>query len=91
MKQNDKPDQSFNSIANKFEKNIYGSSKGQLRHELLLYYLQNTLPLTKPGLNILDAGGGTGMMTEPLLRMGHSVTLNDLSEDVLELAQRKAR
>ena len=89
MKQNDKPDQSFNSIANKFEKNIYGSSKGQLRHELLLHYLNNTLSLAKPGLNILDAGGGTGMMTAPLLNMGHKVTLNDLSQDVLELAREK--
>ena len=89
MKQSEKPDQSFNSIANKFEQNIYGSTKGLLRHELLLHYLQNHVELKSQTLQILDAGGGTGMMTLPLLELGHSVTLNDVSEDALLLAKGK--
>lgn len=80
-------DQSFDSLANKFDKNIYGSTKGQLRHELLLYYLQKNTELNKAPLNILDAGGGTGKMTESLLELGHIVTLTDISSKALELAK----
>ena len=87
--QNDKPDQSFNSIANKFEKNIYGSTKGKLRHELLFHHLRSIVPIEAGQLHVLDAGGGTGVMTQPLLELGHRVLLNDLSEDVLQLAEQK--
>ena len=40
-----KQDQSFDKIADKFEKNIYGSSKGQLRHELLVHHLKASLDI----------------------------------------------
>lgn len=89
MKRNDKPDQSFDSIANKFENNIYGSTKGKLRHDLLLYYLFQYIELSDKPLNILDAGGGTGVMCESLLPFGHKLTLNDISKDSLDLAMDK--
>ncbi len=82
-----KPDQSFDSIAEKFQKNIYGKSKGRLRHELLLHYLTQRLPLKSQALSILDAGGGTGMMSKEMLSLGHQVLLNDLSEDALQIAR----
>ncbi|MEO9945419.1 MAG: methyltransferase domain-containing protein [Paraglaciecola sp.] len=84
--ENNSSDQSFDTLANKFNKNIYGSTKGQLRHELLLHYLQKNIGLNNAPLNILDAGGGTGKMTEALLRLGHNVTLTDISSEALELA-----
>ncbi|MEP0354931.1 methyltransferase domain-containing protein [Paraglaciecola sp.] len=80
-------DKSFDNLANKFNKNIYGSTKGQLRHELLLHYLHLNIDLNKGPLNILDAGGGTGKMTESLLKLGHKVTLTDISSEALALAQ----
>ena len=40
-----KQDQSFDKFADKFEKNIYGSTKGQLRHELLVHYLNQSCTL----------------------------------------------
>lgn len=89
MSENNKPDQSFNAIANKFETNIYGSTKGQLRHQLLWHYLQTVLPDAAANVTVLDAGGGTGEMTRPLLEKGFRVTLNDISEDVLAIAQEK--
>ena len=89
MSENNKPDQSFNAIANKFETNIYGSTKGQLRHQLLWHYLQTVLPAPSPELSVLDAGGGTGEMTRPLLEKGYRVTLNDISPDVLAIAREK--
>ncbi|MDN4501436.1 methyltransferase domain-containing protein [Alteromonadaceae bacterium BrNp21-10] len=87
MNPNDKPDQSFDSIANKFQRNIYGTSKGQLRHQLLLEYLQPYL--TQKPLSILDAGGGSGQMTQALLELGHNVHLLDVSEDMLVIAQQQ--
>lgn len=89
MKQNDKPDQSFDSLANKFEKNIYGSTKGKLRHELLLYYLFEHIDLEKTPMSILDAGGGTGVMTQALLEQGHDLHLNDISRESLDIAKAK--
>lgn len=89
MKQNDKPDQSFDTIATKFENNIYGSTKGQLRHDLLLHYLTEHIELQQSPLKILDAGGGTGVMCESLLHYGHDLTLNDVSKDSLDIAKEK--
>lgn len=89
MKQNDKPDQSFDSIAKKFESNIYGSTKGKLRHELLLYYISDNIDLNSAKLSILDAGGGTGVMSDEFLKLGHDVVLNDISPESLEMAKSK--
>jgi len=46
--------------------------------------------LPSEGCDILDAGGGTGFYSLPLAAKGHRVTILDLSEKMLELAQRKA-
>ncbi len=88
MKQS-KPDQSFDKLANKFENNIYGSTKGQLRHELLIHHLSTAVDLKSQPLQVLDAGGGTGKMTEYMLQLGHTVRLTDISEEVLALAKQK--
>ncbi|MFT6897042.1 MAG: S-adenosylmethionine-dependent methyltransferase [Paraglaciecola sp.] len=82
-------DLNFDVIANKFENNIYGTSKGQLRHELLMHYLAKYLdfPLSQP--QVLDAGGGTGEMSKEMLQLGCEVTLTDISADSLQLAQSK--
>lgn len=87
MKPHHKPDQSFDSIANKFQRNIYGTTKGQLRHELLLHYLDKYVP-SEPA-NILEAGGGSGEMALELLKRGHQVHVNDISTDMLSLARRQ--
>lgn len=91
-------DRNFDGLANKFDSNIYGSSKGKLRHELILHYLQKHI-LTEPAfsdqnkqqqtIRILDAGGGTGEMTRSLAELGYPVTLNDLSVESLDVAREK--
>lgn len=86
---NNEQDQSFDKFADKFEKNIYGSTKGRLRHELLVHHLQRNITLDGPSLDVLDAGGGTGVMTEVLLDLGHKVTLSDMSSEILLLAKQK--
>jgi S-adenosylmethionine-dependent methyltransferase len=82
-------DQNFDDIADKFERNIYGSSKGRLRHELFLHHLHQQLNLQAGCLNILDAGGGTGMMSQAMLALGHHVTLSDISVEALAIAKNK--
>jgi S-adenosylmethionine-dependent methyltransferase len=87
--ENKNQDQSFDKFADKFEKNIYGSTKGQLRHELLVHHLHSYIALDGLSLDVLDAGGGTGVMTEVMLNLGHKVTLSDMSSEVLSLASQK--
>lgn len=73
-------DQIFDGIAAKFANNIYGTSKGQLRHILLCDALAPYISTPK---SILEIGGGTGVMAAHLSSLGHSVTLTDASEEVL--------
>ncbi|MFB0504369.1 MAG: class I SAM-dependent methyltransferase [Candidatus Bathyarchaeia archaeon] len=41
------------------------------------------------GMTVLDAGGGTGKWTIPIARLGYHVTLADISEKMLEMAEEK--
>lgn len=86
-----KQDRNFDDLAKKFDANIYGTSKGQLRHELLLHHLKEHVLNHAQDLHVLDAGGGTGEMTRSLSELGHCVTLNDLSADSLSLAKEKCK
>ncbi len=45
-----------------------------------------SLPKNKK-LKILDAGGGIGRFSKPLLEQGHSVVLNDISQGMLDKAK----
>jgi S-adenosylmethionine-dependent methyltransferase len=93
--ENNKQDQNFDKFVDKFEKNIYGTTKGRLRHELLVHHLHDCIPLVRASvqkerpLQILDAGGGTGVMTEVMLNLGHEVTLSDVSSEILSAAKNK--
>lgn len=77
-------DQYFDGIADKFVSNIYGTTKGKLRHLLLLESMQPFL--TAPGQRVIEIGGGTGIMARELAIQGHQVTLTDASRDILKLA-----
>jgi len=86
---NKRQDQSFDKFADKFEKNIYGSTKGRLRHELLVHHLHDYISADGMSLDVLDAGGGTGVMTQVMLNLGHKVKLTDISSEALTLAKDK--
>ncbi|MFC3120119.1 methyltransferase [Agaribacter flavus] len=79
---------SFDGIANKFDKNIYGTSKGRLRHALLCHYLQGFVD-SVDSINVVDLGGGTGVMSKVFAASGHSVLLTDISKDVLAIAKHR--
>jgi S-adenosylmethionine-dependent methyltransferase len=84
-------DRNFDDMAEKFARNIYGTTKGQLRQAILwqdLEPLMATLP-ARP-LRILDAGGGAGQMACRLAALGHQVTLCDLSAEMVARARQAA-
>jgi S-adenosylmethionine-dependent methyltransferase len=78
----------FSTIANQFEQDVYGSSKGFIRWNVLWEDLLTELPQLQSGdLEILDAGGGAGRMTLALAKMGHNVTLVEPAKEMLEKAR----
>ena len=81
------PTGTFNGIANKFDQNIYGTTKGKLRHQLLLHFLSSNIYC--PPMKVLDLGGGTGMMSVEFAKQGHHVTVFDMSTDVLAIAKER--
>ncbi|WAH53412.1 tRNA uridine 5-oxyacetic acid(34) methyltransferase CmoM [Pseudescherichia vulneris] len=84
-------DRNFDDIAEKFSRNIYGTTKGQLRQAILWQDLDALLATfsTRP-LRILDAGGGEGQTAIGLAKRGHHVTLCDLSGEMIARASAAA-
>lgn len=84
-------DRNFDDIAEKFSRNIYGTTKGQLRQAILWQDLDRFLA-TQPGeLRVLDAGGGEGQTAIRFAERGHRVTLCDLSAEMLLRARTQAQ
>lgn len=81
-------DQNFDGIAQKFDNNIYGTTKGKIRHELLVDQLLQWLPEDQ-SLSVFDIGGGTGEMSRVMLQRGHRVLLNDISSETLAIASER--
>ncbi|PRD14713.1 tRNA uridine 5-oxyacetic acid(34) methyltransferase CmoM [Pantoea coffeiphila] len=84
-------DRNFDDIAEKFSKNIYGTTKGRIRQAILwqeLDALLTTLPAAP--LSVLDAGGGEGQTGCGIAALGHNVVLCDLSAEMLSRARRLA-
>ena len=86
-----KKDRNFDDLAKKFADNIYGTAKGQIRQvvvwqdiEYILQELNDTAPL-----QVLDAGGGIGQISQKIAALGHHVTLCDLSSEMLTLAEQE--
>lgn len=83
-------DHNFDHIAQKFVKNIYGTSKGKIREVVIwdeLLHCLTLLPDRK--LRILDAGGGFGFFSQRLAKLGHEVVLCDISQELLKVAARQ--
>ncbi|ACY98483.1 MULTISPECIES: methyltransferase [Thermomonospora] len=67
---------------------------GRVRTAVLWQALRRTvdeLASTRPGgLEVIDAGGGTGGLAVPLASLGHKVTVVDASPDALAALERRA-
>ncbi|WDP91902.1 MAG: methyltransferase domain-containing protein [Desulfobacter sp.] len=88
-----KNDRNFDDLAPRFRRKVYGGLKGRIR----LAVLEKDLGEFYPGamaraadhpLNILDAGGGHGPFSLGLARLGHRVTLCDISRKMLDIAEK---
>jgi len=66
----------------------YETFKGAVEHHVDLELLKGQLPKSRDA-KILDVAGGTGRITLPLAKMGYSVTLCDISPEMLNVARQK--
>ncbi|MCF6206152.1 MAG: methyltransferase domain-containing protein [Sulfurovum sp.] len=85
IKERGKYDYNFDAMAEKFEKSIYGTLKGEWRLKLLkedMAHLHAAAPM-----QVWDAGCGLGQMALWFAKAGHSLTCNDISYKMLERAQ----
>ena len=85
VKERGKYDYNFDGMAEKFEKSIYGTLKGEwrlklLREDMEALYHGNVM-------DIWDAGCGLGQMALWFATKGHRLTCNDISYKMLEKAK----
>lgn len=85
-------DADFDPIAEAFERDLYGSTKGRVRLEILWRDLLAEVPqLQGGGLRVLDAGGGAGHLALRLAALGNKVLLCDPSTEMLRMAREEVR
>lgn len=91
-KQSVAADRNFDGLAERFQRNIYGGLKGNIRLAVLARDFADYLPIAPFGsgeqqpLRILDAGGGQGQFSLALAEAGHQVVICDISADMLAVA-----
>ncbi|WNO61234.1 methyltransferase domain-containing protein [Rheinheimera sp. MMS21-TC3] len=84
-----KSDRNFDNIAAKFSRNIYDTTKGKIRQQVLIRDLGQLAVLQQP-CRILDVGAGQGQIALHLAALGHQVLLTDISAEMLAIAQKTA-
>jgi len=84
-------DKNFDDLADRFERNLYGNPRGQIRLQLVTEaLLEDSQAITHgPRLRILDAGCGIGQMTGLLASRGHQVVAADVSSVLLARARER--
>jgi S-adenosylmethionine-dependent methyltransferase len=86
IKQRGKYDYNFDIFADKFEKSIYNTFKGEWRLKLLKEDLEELYD-SKRKLDIFDAGCGFGQLSLWLASKGHNLICCDISYKMLEKAK----
>lgn len=89
--QDQRSDRSFDTIADHFEKKVYGGLKGDirlavLRRDIFEYVAAQSYVLGRP-LRILDVGAGLAQIAIELAAQGHSLVINDISANMLDKAK----
>lgn len=85
-------DRNFDDLAERFQRKVYGGLKGDIRLAVLWRDLEEQVPQIhgdKP-LRILDVGAGLGQLAIRLAKLGHQVTVNDISSEMLSIARESA-
>jgi S-adenosylmethionine-dependent methyltransferase len=86
-------DRNFDDLAPKFQRKVYGGLKGRIRlsvlkKDLTEFFPKALSPAEDKPLRILDAGSGYGPFSLNMAKLGHMVTLCDISAKMLELASK---
>src|SRR3989344_2572683 len=68
----------------------YSDHDDRICDRIVEHFIIDTIPKNKT-LTILDAGGGAGRFSEPLLKKGHQVVLTELSNEMLNKAKDKLK
>ena len=86
-------DRNFDDLSEKFARKVYGGLKGDIRLAVIWRDLLAVMPQLEiqAPLRILDIGGGLGQLSVALAKLGHQVVYNDLSQQMLEAAQKLAQ
>ena len=81
-------DRNFDDLAHRFANNIYQTLKGRIRLSVIDRDLRECVPelFAEQPLSLLDAGCGRAPVSNPLLAFGHSLSLVDVSVEMLKLA-----
>lgn len=82
-------DVGFDELQPRFSDKIYQTGKGKIRLEVVKQDMLANIPELSTGnrLTILDAGAGMGQIARWLAKLGHSITMADLSAEMLENAR----
>jgi len=88
-----KKDQNFDELVAHFEHKVYGSLKGKLRLKLLKQEFSAQCLMKDPlqKLKVLDVAGGLSQMAIWLAKLGHEVTVADISINMLQRAKEMAQ
>lgn len=81
-----KPDRSFASDVERFERNIYQTAKGRIRQAVLKADL-DALIHHPTKLRVLDIGAGLGQVNRLFAQAGHEVTHTDIAPEMVQRAQ----
>lgn len=88
---NQRSDRSFDTIADHFEKKVYGGLKGEIRLAVLrrdiFEYVEATSKILGRPLRVLDIGAGLAQIAIELAAQGHNLVINDISTNMLAKAK----
>jgi S-adenosylmethionine-dependent methyltransferase len=85
-------DRNFDDLTEKFSRKVYGGLKGDIRLAVIWRDLMSVIPELNGSqpMRVLDVGGGLGQMSIKLAELGHRVTYNDISSNMLTAAKHSA-
>lgn len=79
----------FDAAAKSYDQDFTNSPIGRLQRDLVWKYLKKTLP--PDPIRILELNGGTGEDAVWLAKMGHQITLTDVSAEMIGVANEKIK
>ena len=84
----EKVEEFYDRIAEEYDQ-LYETPYWKLYHEITWQNIKKFLP--RKNALILDAGGGTGYWAIKLAKLGYRITLTDISEKMLKVAEKKIK